>query len=301
MRRAKRRREGKQKGTKEGQAATRQRQRDNRATRGEHTERRTGGEEEERIRERQNDDARSITGDRLAASANEHVKTDNKKAIQEHRRRGPTSGQGSPVPDSGQFLFPTRELRTTGGQGVQGEDIGLWGCFLELSFQCLTARHVYMLAGCHVAMLRYGLLACRLASRTLSWCHAIQNSVIWTAAEGQQGDNKGTTGGQEEDNKRRRRGQEEEKRKDKKRTTGGQGPETGWQPQPSWWQQEDNRRSRTRQKEDKKRATGGQGEGTEGTKEYNKRQGLETGDGLAAAPTRRGQQVDKRRTTNRRT
>ena len=43
--------------------------------------------------------------------------------------------------------------------------------------------------------------------------------------------------------------------KENERTTGGQGLETGWQPRPSWCQQEDNRESRRGQKEDNRRTT----------------------------------------------
>ena len=71
-------------------------------------------------------------------------------------------------------------------------------------------------------------------------------------------------GGQEDNGrkkKRRRSGQKEEKTKDKKRTTGGQGLETGWQPRPSWCQQEDNRGTSGGQEEDKKTSRGRQEEG----------------------------------------
>ena len=70
------------------------------------------------------------------------------------------------------------------------------------------------------------------------------HAAIWTPAGGQQGDNKSK--------KRATEGQEEEKTKDKKRTPGGQGLEAGWQPRPSWCQQEDNRRTRRRQEERQK-------------------------------------------------
>ena len=63
---------------------------------GEQEEKRKRGQE----KERQEDCVRSAIGDGLAATANEHLKKDNKKAIEEHeedrdRKKKTTTGQAS--------------------------------------------------------------------------------------------------------------------------------------------------------------------------------------------------------------
>ena len=137
-----------------------------------------------------------------------------------------TSGQGSPAwPDTAaSFLFPTQRTpqyednrRTTGGQG---EDIGFWGCFLELSVVFLVpllcsvaatwpccGTAVFALDGwrfppaCHTTLARVHLLS-RIgpfgAGASRAFCDL---DTSRRTTRGQQEDKKRTRRGHGEDNK----------------------------------------------------------------------------------------------------
>ena len=102
----------------------------------------------------------------------------------------------------------------------------MWPC-------CGTA--VFALAGwhfptrCHTRLARVQLLSRIGPFDCARWCHVFMLPCCHLDTS-----RRTTRGG----------GQEEEKTEDKKMTTGGQGLETGWQPRPSWRQQENNRRTK---------------------------------------------------------
>ena len=88
----------------------------------------------------QQDDGRSTAGERLGATADEHLKKDNKKAIAEHgedrtektcdmRRR---EGHPDRARRRGLTLWPAQE------EDNRRTRVGFWGGFLELSFKSRT-------------------------------------------------------------------------------------------------------------------------------------------------------------------
>ena len=174
-----------------------------------------GERQEERTRERQDNYGRSTTGDRLAATANEHLKKDNKHE-EDRREKIATRGEGHPDRACRRGLTLWPRCGTAGGQ----EEDKRRKMRKRQDLRGEQEHEVWRLAGsrCQAGVNK----RTRTGQKEDKERTTRRQHHCGQPAEGEQEDKRRTTGRQEEDKRKKR------KKKGKKRTTGGQRPDTAF-------------------------------------------------------------------------